>query len=114
LIQESKQQTTNDVLGLLMAARYDDGQSIAEPELLDNLRGLLFAGHEATAVILAWICYWVHREPQVLETLQKELDALGSDPDPNEIANLPHLEVVCKETLRLWSTAMSRWDFCHV
>jgi cytochrome P450 len=99
--RSGKQPTTNDILGLLMVAKYDDGQSIGEPELLDNLRGLLFAGHEATAIVLAWICYWIHCEPQILEKLLIELDALGSDPDPNEIASLPYLEAVCKETLRL-------------
>ncbi len=94
-------QSGNDILGLMLKAQYDDGTSMEETAILDQMRGLLFAGHEATAIVLAWAFYWIHRDPEVLEKLMEELDELGPSPEPSTLASLPYLEAVCKETLRL-------------
>ena len=90
-----------DILALMLRARYDDGTAMEEPAILDQLRTLLFAGHETTAVALAWTLYWLHREPQTLARALDEIDALGPDPDPNEVAALPYLDAACCEGLRL-------------
>jgi cytochrome P450 len=92
---------SEDVLGLLVRARYDDGSAMSDTELADQLRALLFAGHETTAMSLAWAMYWLHREPAILARLQAELDALGASPEPDALASLPYLEAVCQEALRL-------------
>lgn len=90
-----------DILSLLVAARDDEGLGLGDDELLDQLRTLLFAGHETTATALAWALCWLHREPATLARLRAELDALGPDPDPEALAALPYLDGVCQETLRL-------------
>jgi cytochrome P450 family 110 len=90
-----------DILGLMLRARYDDGTAMEDQALLDQLRTLLFAGHETTAVSLAWTLYWLHREPQTLARVLAEIDAIGPDPDPNELAALPYLDAACCEGLRL-------------
>lgn len=90
-----------DILGLMLRARYDDGAAMEDQTLLDQLRTLLFAGHETTAVALAWTLYWLHREPRTLARALNEIDALGPDPDPNELAALPYLDAACSEGLRL-------------
>jgi cytochrome P450 len=92
----------DDILSLMMSARHDDGAAMGEEELLDHLRGLLFAGHEATATALAWCLYWLHREPALRARVLDEIDALGPDPDPHAFASLPFLEAVCHEVLRLY------------
>jgi cytochrome P450 len=46
--------------------------------------------------------YWLHRNPDTLERLRAELATLGDDPDLDAIAQLPYLEAVCHETLRLY------------
>jgi len=94
-------ESRNDILSLMMRARYDDGSAMTEVELIDQLRGLLFAGHETTAVSLAWTLYWLHREPSTLERVLAEIDALGPHPDPNEYTSLPYLEAACLEGLRI-------------
>lgn len=91
-----------DLLGRMLAARYDDGSGMGDAEILDQLRGLLFAGHEATATVLAWTFYWLGREPAVLARVAQEIDDLGPAPAPEMLAALPYLEVVCKECLRLY------------
>jgi cytochrome P450 family 110 len=90
-----------DILSLIMAARYDDGASMTETEIRDQLFTLLAAGHETTATALAWALYWIHRDPRLLSDLRGELRALGADPDPEVVAALPLLDATCTETLRL-------------
>lgn len=90
-----------DILNLLMAARDEAGQPMADEELRDELMTLLVAGHETTASALTWALYWIHQQPSVREALLSELDGLGDDPDPNAIFRLPYLTAVCSETLRI-------------
>lgn len=90
----------HDILSLMMSARYDDGSAMSDQKLRDELRALLFAGHETTGVVLAWAFYRIHREPEVRERLLAELAALGDDPEPEAIAALPYLDAVCQEVMR--------------
>lgn len=91
----------DDILSLMMSARYEDGGAMSDVELRDELLTLLFAGHEATAIALAWAFYWLHRDPDELARVLAEIDALGPSPDPEAIAALPYLDAVCQETLRI-------------
>jgi cytochrome P450 family 110 len=91
-----------DVLSLLMTARDENGEAMTDEELKDELLTILFAGHETTATALAWAFYQVHQNPDILEKLQQELNSLGENPQPMEIAQLPYLTAVCQETLRMY------------
>ncbi|WP_330184173.1 cytochrome P450 [Nocardia sp. NBC_01503] len=90
-----------DMLGLLMETRYTDGSAMSAVDLREQLRTLLVAGHETTATVLVWALYRLHREPGALARLRAELDSAGGDLDPVELAELPYLDAVCQETLRL-------------
>jgi cytochrome P450 len=106
-IQERREQpdsSRNDILSLMMSARYEDGQSMTDIELRDELMTLLFGGHETTASSLAWAFYWIHHLPEVRDKLLQELEPLGWDSDPSEIAKLPYLTAVVCETLRIYPT----------
>ncbi|MEA5534924.1 cytochrome P450 [Crocosphaera sp. XPORK-15E] len=95
-----------DILSLMMTARDENGEAMKDIELRDELMTLLFAGHETTATSLAWAFYWIHYLPEVREKLLNELDSLGENPDPNVIYQLPYLDAVCKETLRIYPPAI--------
>jgi unspecific monooxygenase len=95
-----------DILSLMMAARDEAGEPMTDVELRDELITLLVAGHETTATSLAWAFYWIHYLPQVREKLLQELDTLGENPNPNAILQLPYLNAVCSETLRIYPVAM--------
>ena len=95
-------QNREDILSLMMSARYEDGGAMSNEELRDELMTLLFAGHETTASALSWAFYWVDYLPEVREKLLKELKDLGDNPEPNTIARLPYLTAVCQETLRIY------------
>jgi cytochrome P450 len=67
-----------DVLGMLLDARHEDGSPMSAQELRDELMTALVAGHETTASALAWAFEELAREPTVTQRLIDELDA-GSD-----------------------------------
>ncbi|NES87195.1 MAG: cytochrome P450 [Moorea sp. SIO2B7] len=99
-------QSRTDILSLMMSARDENGETMRDVELRDELMTLLFAGHETTATSLAWALYWIHHLPKVREQLLQELDNLGENTDPNIIYQLPYLDAVCKETLRMYPPAI--------
>jgi cytochrome P450 len=69
----------NDVLGLLVQARYDSGEPIPDRLILQDLLILLVAGHETTAASLAWAVERLRRHPILLARLTEEVDAGGSE-----------------------------------
>ena len=95
-----------DILSLMMTAKDEAGKTMKDSELRDELMTLMLAGHETTATAIAWSLYWVHRYPEIKAKLHAEIASLGADPDPMELARLPYLDAVCKETLRIYPVAM--------
>ena len=69
----------NDVLALLLRARYEDGSQISDEHVADELLTLLAAGHETTATTLAWAIERLRRHPRLLSRLTAEVDAGGSE-----------------------------------
>lgn len=89
-----------DILAMLALAEHDDGSKLSDAEITDHLLTLLVAGHETTAIALAWALYWLARTPDALASLRRELEA-HEGADPEAIAKLPYLSAVCDESLRL-------------
>jgi cytochrome P450 family 110 len=96
-----------DILSLMMSARDQDGQPMSDVELRDELMTLLVAGHETTASALTWAFYWIDQLPAVREKLLEELNTLGINPDPSNIAKLSYLTAVCQETLRMYPIVLN-------
>jgi cytochrome P450 len=99
---DSATATRTDILTLLLQARDEQGTAMSDAELHDELVTLLLAGHETTASAMVWLLYWIHHLPAVEHKLRAELAALGEHPDPMAIAQLPYLDAVCQETLRIY------------
>ncbi|NES87633.1 MAG: cytochrome P450, partial [Moorea sp. SIO2B7] len=91
-----------DILSLMMSARDENGKQMTDIELQDGMISLLLAGHETTAISLAWAFYWIHKLPNIREKLQQEIDSLGDNFEPINISRLPYLTAVCQETLRIY------------
>ncbi|MER7046407.1 cytochrome P450 [Streptomyces jumonjinensis] len=68
-------------------------------ELADQLISLIFAGHETTASAIAWTLYWLAGHDRVRGDLKAELAA--SPADGSSAADLPLLDAVCRESLRI-------------
>ena len=80
-----------DILSMLVLARDEDGGTLSDQELRDELVTLLVAGHETTATGLAWAFELLLRNPHVLERTREAI-AAGDD---------AYLDAVVKETLRV-------------
>ncbi|MEH2401976.1 cytochrome P450 [Nostoc sp.] len=100
-------QNRQDILSLMMAARYNDGQGMSDEELHDELMTLLVAGHETTASALTWAFYWIDHLPEVRQKLLQEFNTIEVNPDLSSIGKLPYLTAVCQETLRIYPIVMN-------
>jgi cytochrome P450 len=80
-----------DILSMLIAARFDDGSQMSDSELRDQLMTLLLAGHETTATGLAWTFDLLLHTPGPLERLVESLAAGDTD----------YLDAVVTESLRV-------------
>ncbi len=83
--------TRDDILSMLVAARFEDGSAMDDREIRDQLMTLLLAGHETTATSLAWAFDLLFRRPEAMERLTAEVRDDESD----------YLDAVIDETLRL-------------
>jgi cytochrome P450 len=105
----SPQQATGpkDLLTLLLTARDDDGNSMSDQQLRDEVITLLLAGHETTALNLSWTWYLLGQHPEVEKKLHAELDAVlgGRAPRPADLPKLQYTDRVLRETLRLYPPA---------
>ncbi len=81
-----------DILSMLVAARFEDGSEMSDAELRDQLMTLLMAGHETTATGLAWAFDLLFHAPDKLEQLREEVVGGGGS---------GYLDAVIKETLRI-------------
>jgi cytochrome P450 len=68
-----------DILAMMLMARYDDGTRMSRSQISDQLLTLLTAGHETTATTLAWAIERLRRHPDVIRRLADEVDAGGSE-----------------------------------
>ncbi len=80
-----------DILGMLLEARHEDGSPMSDQELRDELMTVLVAGHETTASTLAWAFSQLPHHPHVLDRLTEEVrDGVEDD----------YLNATINETLR--------------
>ncbi len=96
-----------DLLTLLLTARDDDGNSMSDQQLRDEVITLLLAGHETTALNLSWTWYLLAQHPEVEEKLHAELDAVlaGRQPFASDLPKLQYTDRVIREALRLYPPA---------
>jgi cytochrome P450 len=91
----------NDVLALMLQARYDDGAPISDDHIADELLTLLAAGHETTATTLAWTVERLRRHPRLLSRLTAEVDAGGGELTQATIYEVQRTRPVVEATIRM-------------
>ncbi len=89
----------------LLEVRYDDGCGMSDVELRDALVTILAAGHDTTALSLAWALEQVLPRADVVARIEQELAEVCGDglPGPEHIARLDYLDAVVRESLRVRS-----------
>ena len=91
----------SDVMELILTATDEDGNTLGDDALRDQLRTVLAAGHETSSTSLAWALYHIHRDESIRSRVIEELTGAST---PGEIAALPYLGAVIHETLRMHPT----------
>ncbi|OBG84426.1 cytochrome P450 [Mycobacterium sp. E802] len=86
-----------DALAMMVCAADEDGRSLADNELRDQLMTLIAAGHETTAASIAWALERLIRHPAVLAKAVWAADASAA----GDTAGDEYLDAVVKETLRV-------------
>lgn len=116
IIQERRQSglETEDLLGMLMSARDEEtGEGMSDQQLHDEVMTIMLAGHETTAVSLAWTFYLLSEHPAVREALEAEVDQVlnGRLPTIEDVPNLTYTTMVLEESMRLYppAYAIARW-----
>ena len=99
----------DDLLSMLLEARDEEsGQGMTDRQLRDELVTLFLAGHETTAISLAWTFHLLAQNPEAEATLHAEVDAvLGerSAPGFDDLERLPYARMVAEEAMRLYPPA---------
>jgi cytochrome P450 len=102
----------DDILAMMLQARYDDGSRMTRSQISDQLLTLLTAGHETTATTLAWAVERLRRHPDVLRRLVDEADAGGSQLREAAIWEVQRVRPVIDVTgrqVRADSMQLGRW-----
>ncbi len=94
----------NDLLGILMRARYDDGTSLSPEALRGECMTLFLAGHETTALALSFVWWLLGRHPEAMTRVRAEVAEVVGE-RPVSVADIPRLaytDAVVRESMRLY------------
>ncbi|MBM7069782.1 cytochrome P450 [Actibacterium sp. 188UL27-1] len=93
-----------DLLDLLLEAEAD---GFSQTDIRDNLLAFIVAGHETTALTLAWSLYLCGGHPDIQERARSEAQWVlkGQTATAADVARLPYIRQIIDETLRLYPPA---------
>ncbi len=97
-----------DLLDLLLeGVDPETKRQMSTSELRDNLLTFIVAGHETTALTLAWAMYLVGFDQDVQDQAREEAQSVlqGRACTGEDVANLPFIRQIIDETLRLYPAA---------
>lgn len=98
----------SDLLAMLMEARDQaTGERMSDQQLRDEAFTIMVAGHETTALTLAWAWYLLARHPHIERQLHSEIETVlgGRAPTFEDLPHLKYALMVVQETLRLYPPA---------
>ncbi len=110
-------QDKGDLLSMLLLAVDEQGKGgMTDEQVRDEVMTLFMAGHDTTASGLTWIWHALAGHPQIADEVSAELKRIVGNRRPafTDVAQLPLLERVIKETLRMHSPAIGVLTRCAV
>ena len=104
IIEAGKRMPSNgSLLSMLLEARDEAGRPLTNEEIRDEVITLFIAGHETSALTLAWLLTFLDGRPEVLAQMCEEVDQVlgGRTPSFDDVSKLQYVRQVIDETLRL-------------
>lgn len=101
IVAARKSAPGDDVLSMLLETRDEYGAPMSDPQVRDEVMTLFVAGHETTALALVFAWRLLAQHPAIARALHDEVCAAG-ELSLETLAQLPLLDQVIKETLRLY------------
>jgi cytochrome P450 len=100
----SRRDVGDDLLSRLLVAQHEDGTRMSDLQLRDEAMTLYLAGHETTALTLAWSWYLISQNPNVENKLVSEWQHVltGATPAADQLHRLPYTAAVIAESMRLY------------
>ncbi|MFC7096236.1 cytochrome P450 [Halobaculum marinum] len=102
-LREGEVDPESDVVSALLTAVDEEGEQMGAEQVRDEVKTLLLAGHETTALSLTFTFHLLARHPEVETKLLDELEAeLGDDPAGfDTVRDLEYLDKVVTESMRI-------------
>jgi cytochrome P450 len=97
-----------DMLSMLMDARYEDGSTMSDDEVRDEVRTLTLTGYDSVSEALSWSFYLLAKHPEVDAALADEARSGAEASSPIE---LPRATRIVRESLRLYPPT---WVFVRI
>jgi cytochrome P450 len=96
-----------DMLAMMLYAVDEEGAHLEEDELIAHTTTLFIAGHETSSNGLSWTLFLLAQHPEILAPLVDELQGVlrGAAPSLEQLGQLPLLDAVIKESLRMFPPA---------
>ncbi|XP_047169584.1 cytochrome P450 76A2-like [Vigna umbellata] len=107
LDEKNSDEKTRDFLDVLIdfqSSNSEEALNISDKDLNIFILEIFLAGSETTSSTIEWTMMELLRHPEWLEKVKSELDRVvgrGRKVEESDIDNLPYLQAVIKETLRL-------------
>ncbi|KAI0791139.1 cytochrome P450 [Abortiporus biennis] len=103
-----QQMEGKDIMSILLRANMTAAEEdrLPENELIGQMAALVFAATDTTSSALSRTLYLLSDHQDVQGKLREEIiaaqDDNGGDIPYDQIVDLPYLDAICRETLRLW------------
>jgi len=97
----------DDLLDMLLQARYEDGTAMPQQQLIDEVMILFAAGHETTANALSFALFLIAKDANVQEKIYNELALVDFNEGDimQNIGKLQYIKQCIEEAMRLYPPA---------
>ncbi|GAA0146374.1 oxygenase [Lithospermum erythrorhizon] len=70
LERKEKRIIEKNILSALLNSKDEEGRTLDEEQIADNIIGVLFAAQDTTASVMTWIIKYLHDNPKLLEAVK--------------------------------------------
>lgn len=91
-----------DLLDLLLSAKYEDGAPMPRAQLIDEVMILFTAGHETTANALAFTLYFIAKDPSLQKRLVEEVETFYTSDGLQNLSKMNWIIATLKEAMRIF------------